>query len=199
MIDEVKLNELKIKAIENNVPIIQDEALRKIEKILEEVKPNTILEIGTAVGYSALCFSKYLRGENSKIITVELKERLVIEARENIKNISDENNIKVVHSDAEEFMKSLNETFDVVFIDAAKGQYMKYLEEALRLTKEGSYIIADNILFKGRVRGGYNEHKHRTAVTRLREYIDAVESNKNLETNIIDIGDGIAVSKVLGE
>lgn len=195
MIDEIKLNELKVKARENNVPIIQDEALIEIEKILEEIKPNNILEIGTAVGYSALCFSKYLRDKNSKITTVELKERLVIEARENIKNISDKNNIEVVHSDAEELMKSLNETFDVVFIDAAKGQYMKYLEEALRLTKKGSYIIADNILFKGRVRGGYNEHKHRTAVTRLREYIDAVENNKNLETKIIDIGDGIAVSK----
>lgn len=197
MIDEDKLNELKQKARENNVPIIQDEALEEIEKILVKVKPNKILEIGTAVGYSALCFSKYLSGENSKIITVELKEGLVKEARENINNINSEKNIEVVHSDAEDFMKSLNETFDVVFIDAAKGQYMKYLEEALRLTKKGSYIIADNILFKGRVRGEYNDKKHRTAVNRLREYIDAVESNERLDTKILNIGDGIAVSNLI--
>lgn len=197
MIDEVKLNELKIKARENNVPIIQDEALKEIERILGDIRPNKILEIGTAVGYSALCFSKYLKNENSRIITVELKERMVEEARKNIENISSEKNIEVINSDAEEFMKSLDEYFDVVFIDAAKGQYMKYLEQALRLTKEGAYIIADNILFKGRVRGEYNEHKHRTAVTRLREYIEAVENNEMLDTKILDVGDGIAVSKVI--
>lgn len=195
MIDEVKLNELKIKARENNVPIIQDEALEEIERILEEVKPNKILEIGTAVGYSALCFSKHLKEVIGKIVTVELKDEVANEARQNIQDISNENNIEVVCSDAETFMKTLNETFDVVFIDAAKGQYMKYLEQALRLTKEGSYIIADNILFKGRVRGGYNYKKHRTAVTRLREYIEAVENDKRLDTKILDIGDGIAVSK----
>ncbi len=195
MIDKLKLNQLKTRARDNNVPIIQDEALEEIEKILENIKPNKILEIGTAVGYSALCFSKHLKNEHSKIVTVEIKESLVKEARENIQNISSCDNIEVFHGDAEEFMRSLNEVFDVIFIDAAKGQYMKYLEQAIRLTKEGSYIIADNVLFKGRVRGQYNEHKHRTAVTRLREYIDAVENNSSLETRILDIGDGIAVSR----
>jgi len=93
-------------------------------------------------------------------------------------------------------MKTLDEKFDIIFIDAAKGQYMKYLEEAMRLTKSGSVIIADNVLFKGRVLGDYNEHKHRTAVNRLREYIKTVKEDERLDTAIVDIGDGIAISAV---
>lgn len=199
-INEEKLNDLKIKSRENNIPIIQDDPLEIINNLLDKIKPNKILEIGTAVGYSAICFSRYLKDNSSKIITVEIDKNSALFAKKNIEDIlgnKNKNLIEVYIANAEDFMKSINEMFDVVFIDAAKGQYMKYLEEALRLTKKGSYIIADNILFKGMVRGGYNKKKHRTAVTRLREYIRAVENNDILETKIIDIGDGLAISKRL--
>ena len=93
--------------------------------------------------------------------------------------------------------KILNEKYDVVFIDAAKGQYMKYLEQALRLTQKGSIIIADNILYKGYVMSDYNKHKQRTAVRNLREYIKEVTENPNLETEILEIGDGLAVTKLI--
>ena len=195
MVDNNKIEEVRVKARENYVPILQDASLEFIEKILEERKPESILEVGTAVGYSALCFSRHLK-DGGKIVTMELSEEMVKIARENIKDNGMEAVIEVVHSDAYEYMKTLDEKFDVVFIDAAKGQYMKYLEEAMRLTKSGSIIIADNVLFKGRVLGDYNEHKHRTAVNRLREYLKRIEEDERLESTLYDIGDGIAVSYV---
>ena len=196
MLNKEKLEKLKIEARENHIPILQDASMQIIKTILAMKKPNSILEIGTAVGYSALCFSEYLCGENAKIKTVELDETTADIAKRNIKDMSDENNIEVYNMDAYEFMKSLNESFDVIFIDAAKGQYMKYLGEAYRLSKEGTVIIADNVLLRGMVLGGYNEHKHRTAVTRLREYLKDVTENPKLETMIIDVGDGLAISVV---
>jgi len=195
MVDNDKLEAIRIKARENHVPILQDASLEFIELMLTLAKPKSILEVGTAVGYSALCFSRHLEG-GGKIVTIELNEEMVKQARENIKDNGMDNVIEVVHSDAYEYMKTLDEKFDIIFIDAAKGQYMKYLEEAMRLTKSGSVIIADNVLFKGRVLGDYNEHKHRTAVNRLREYIKTVKEDERLDTAIVDIGDGIAISAV---
>lgn len=195
MVDDKKLENIKIKARENHVPILQDVSLDFIQKMLVLHNPKTILEVGTAVGYSALCFSRFLK-EGGKVVTIELNEDMVKIARENIKDNGMEDVIEVVHSDAYEYMKTLDEKFDLIFIDAAKGQYMKYLDEAMRLTKSGSVIIADNVLFKGRVLGDYNEHKHRTAVNRLREYIKTVKEDERLDTAIVDIGDGIAISAV---
>ena len=195
MLDETKLEQIKIKAREEHVPILQDASLQYIKTILEIKKPETILEVGTAVGFSALEFSKHLK-ENGKIITMELDETTANIARGNIREMGMEDVIEVVNKDAYEHMKTLEGPFDVVFIDAAKGQYMKYLEEALRLTKSGSVIIADNVLLRGMVMSDYNEHKHRTAVKRLREYIAAVTTDSRLESCIMDVGDGVAVSVV---
>lgn len=196
MINKKMLEDLKLNAREDHVPILQDDSMQVIRTILALKRPNKILEIGTAVGYSALCFSEYLEGENAVIKTVELNKETAEIAKRNIKDISDENNIEVHNMDAYEFMKSLDEKFDVVFIDAAKGQYMKYLEQAYRLTTKNSVIIADNVLLRGMVMSDYNEHKHRTAVTRLREYIKEVTENPKLETMILDVGDGLAISVV---
>lgn len=196
MLNKEKLEVLKKFARENHVPILQDDTMQVIKTILAIRKPNKILEIGTAVGYSALCFSEYLEGENAIIKSVELDKVTSEMAKNNIKEISDENNIMVTNMDAYEYMKTLNEKFDVVFIDAAKGQYMKYLEQAYRLTQKGSIIIADNVLLRGMVMGGYNEHKHRTAVTRLREYIKEITENPRLESTVIDVGDGLAISVI---
>lgn len=196
MINKEKLQKLKLSARENHVPILQDDSMQVIKTILALRKPNKILEIGTAVGYSALCFSQYLYGDAAVIKTVELNSDTAAVAKQNIKDISDENNIEVSNMDAYEYMKTLNETFDIVFIDAAKGQYMKYLQEAYRLTKPGSVIIADNVLLRGMVLSDYNEHKHRTAVTRLREYIKEVTNNPKLETMLLSVGDGLAISVI---
>lgn len=191
--DEI-VAKIKENARKEYIPILQDKSLELIESILEKVKPNTILEIGTAVGYSAISFSKYLTGDNSKITTIEINEEMYNIANKNIQSVGKQNQIQTVLADAEDYLKGIDSIYDVVFIDAAKGQYIKYLDQAMRLTKKGSVIIADNVLFKGRVLGEYNEHKHRTAVNRLREYIKRVTEDEGLDSTIYDVGDGVAVS-----
>lgn len=195
MLDEIKIEKIKNEARENHVPILQDASLQFIETLLEIRKPESILEVGTAVGYSALQFSKHLK-QGGKIVTMELDEKTANIARANICDLGMEDVIEVINTDAYEYMKTLEGPFDVVFIDAAKGQYLKYLEEALRLTRPGSLIIADNVLLRGMVMGDYTGHKHRTAVTRLREYISSITTNPNLVSCVMDVGDGVAVSVV---
>ena len=192
--DEI-FNNIKQKALENHIPIIMDETLEVIDKILTKMNPEKILEIGTAVGYSAICFSKYL-SENGCIDTIEREHDRVKEAKINIKNIGLEEKINIIEGDAVEILPTLNEQYDVVFIDAAKGKYPFFLKEALRMLKTGGYIFADNILYKGYVMSDYNKHKQRTAVRNLREYIKEIAENPNLETQILEVGDGLAISKL---
>ena len=189
------LKEIKQKALQDNIPIIMDDTLEVIGKILEEKKPNSILEIGTAVGYSAICFSKYL-AENGIIDTIERDEERINEAKQNIKNMNLENVIHIFEGDAVEILPIFNKKYDIVFIDAAKGKYPFFLNEALRLLNNNGIIFADNILYKGYVMSDYNKHKQRTAVRNLREYIKEVTQNPNLETEILEVGDGLAISKI---
>ena len=193
--DKREINIIKQKALEDKVPIIMDDTLEVIAKILRELKPNKILEIGTAVGYSAICFSEYLQ-ENGRIDTIERDSERVKEARENIKKAEVEDKINIYEGDAVEILPTLNDEYDVVFIDAAKGKYPFFLNQALRMIKQGGVIIADNVLYKGYVMSDYNKHKQRTAVRNLREYIAEITNNAKLETEILEVGDGLAISKV---
>ena len=198
MKDNMYFKEMKQKALDDHIPIIMDDTLEKIDEILTKKKPNKILEIGTAVGYSAICFSEYL-SENGKIDTIERDSNRVIQAKNNIKNMNLENKIFVHEGDAVEILPTLNEKYDVVFIDAAKGKYPFFLKQSLRLLNKDGIILADNILYKGYVLSEYNKHKQRTAVRNLREYIKEVTENSNLETEILEIGDGLAISRLKKE
>ena len=188
-------NQIKQNALERHIPIIMDDTLDAIAKILEKNKPTRILEIGTAVGYSAICFSKYL-ADGGKIDTIERDEERIIEAHKNIKDMQLENVIHIFEGDAVEILPTLTDKYDMVFIDAAKGKYPFFLKEALRLLNRDGIIFADNILYKGYVMSDYNKHKQRTAVRNLREYIKEVTENNNLETQILEVGDGLAISKL---
>ena len=151
---EEVLKEIKEYAVSNHVPILQDVSLDLILLILKLKRPNRILEIGTAIGYSAINFSKYLNGEDASILTIEKSEKMYNEALKNINNMGLNDKIKVIHADAVEYLNNLNENeckYDFIFIDAAKGQYLVFLENALRLINKGGVIIADNVYFKGRV------------------------------------------------
>lgn len=192
--NEVELAKIKEKALEEHIPIIMDDTLDVIAKILIEKRPEKILEIGTAVGYSAICFSEYLK-ENGRIDTIERDEQREAEARENIKKVGVENKIKLYEGDAVEILPTLDEKYDVVFIDAAKGKYPFFLEQALRMLKDDGIILADNILYKGYVMSDYNKHKQRTAVTHLRQYIKEITEKPELETEILEVGDGLAISR----
>ena len=190
-----ELEKIKQKALEEHIPIIMDDTLEVVDRILKEVKPTKILEIGTAVGYSAMCFSEYLQ-EGGRIDTIERDEERIQEAKENFKNVGVENKINLYEGDAVEILPTLNEKYDMVFIDAAKGKYPFFLKESLRMINPNGIIFADNILYKGYVMSDYNKHKQRTAVRNLREYIKEVSENPNLETKILEVGDGLAISKI---
>ena len=190
-----ELERIKKKALEEHIPIIMDDTLEVMEKYLNEEKPQRILEIGTAVGYSAICFTEFL-APNGIIDTIERDKERVEQAKENIKKVGVEEKINIYEGDAIEILPTLNEKYDAVFIDAAKGKYPFFLKEALRMIKPKGIIFADNILYKGYVMSDYNKHKQRTAVRNLREYIKEVSENPNLETEILEVGDGLAISKI---
>ena len=189
------LDKIKEKALEEHIPIIMDDTLEVIGKHLEKEKPKRILEIGTAVGYSAICFSKFL-DKDGVIDTIERDEERIKEAKINIKEMNLENVINIYEGDAIEILPTLDEKYDVVFIDAAKGKYPFFLKEALRMINKNGIIFADNILYKGYVMSDYNKHKQRTAVRNLREYIKEITENPNLETEILEVGDGLAISRI---
>lgn len=189
----IKLQQIKQKALEEHIPIIMDETLEYIYNKMKENKPKKILEIGTAVGYSAICFSNFI-AENGKIDTIEREEERIKEAQENIEYMGLEKIIQIYKGDAVQILPTLNEKYDMIFIDAAKGKYPFFLQEALRLLNKNGIIFADNILYKGYVLSDYNKHKQRTAVRNLREYIKNVTENPNLDTQILEIGDGLAVT-----
>lgn len=189
------IDSIKQKALEEHIPIIMDDTLEVVGKILTEIKPTRILEIGTAVGYSAICFSKYLQPDG-RIDTIERDSERIAEARINIEKVGATDRINIYEGDAVEILPTLNEKYDVVFIDAAKGKYPFFLKEALRMIKPNGVILADNILYKGYVMSDYNKHKQRTAVRNLREYVKEVTENPNIETEILGVGDGLAISRI---
>lgn len=192
--NEEKLKIIKEKALENHIPIIMDDTLEVIDTYLKKMKPKRILEIGTAVGYSAICFSKYL-AEDGIIDTIERDEERIADAKRNIKEMDLNNKINIYEGDAVEILPTLNNKYDAVFIDAAKGKYTFFLEQSLRMLDKNGIIFADNILYKGYVLSDYNKHKQRTAVRNLREYIKQTTENTDLKTQILEVGDGLAITQ----
>ena len=189
-----ELRKIKEKALEDKVPIIMDDTLNVIDNILKENNVKSILEIGTAVGYSAICFTEYLQADGF-IDTIERDEMRVIEARENIKKAEVEDKINIYFGDAVEILPTINKKYNVIFIDAAKGKYPFFLKEALRMLDDRGIIFADNVLYKGYVMSDYNKHKQRTAVRNLREFIAEIQENDELDVEILDVGDGLAIAK----
>lgn len=188
------IEQIKEKALNEHIPIIMDDTLEVVGQVLKELKPNKILEIGTAVGYSAICFSKYL-AEGGRIDTIEREEDRITEAKINVKDLKLEQKINIISGDAVEILPTLNEKYDAIFIDAAKGKYPFFLKEAIRMLSDNGIIIADNILYKGYTLSDYNKHKQRTAVRGLREYLKELEENEDLETELLEVGDGLTITR----
>lgn len=195
MFNEKELKIVKERALENHIPILMDDTMEKIEEILKKEKPKRILEIGTAVGYSASMFAKNT-DEDCIIDTIEISEERAKEAQENIEKIGVKEKINIYIGNAVEILPTMNNEYDIVFIDAAKGKYPIFLEHAIRMIKNEGLILADNILYKGYVMSDYNEHKQRTAVRHLREYIKEITENDKCESEILEVGDGLAITRV---
>ena len=189
------LKTIKEKALEEHIPILMDDTLEVIIDILKKEKPKKLLEIGTAVGYSAICFAQNME-DDSCIDTIELDENRAKEAMDNFKKLNLDGRIHLYQGNAVEILPTLQDEYDVIFIDAAKGKYPIFLQEAIRLLKNGGVILADNVLYKGYVLSDYNKHKQRTAVKHVREYLKEVHENPALDTTLLEVGDGLAITRV---
>ena len=185
---------IKKQALEENIPIIMDDTLEEIKKILKEAQPINVLEIGTAVGYSAIRIAQNAQSVKH-LDTIERDTERVSQAIKNIKSCNLEGIIKVIEGDAVEILPSITKKYDMIFIDAAKGKYPIFLEEAIRLLSENGIIIADNVLYKGYVLSDYNKHKQRTAVRGLRTFIKELNENDSFETILLEVGDGLMIAK----
>lgn len=140
-----------------------------------------------------MCFSEFL-ADGGRIDTIEREKDRVNEAIENFRKVGVEDKIRLYEGDAIEILPTLTEKYDMVFIDAAKGKYPFFLSQAIRLLNDNGIIFADNILYKGYVLSDYNKHKQRTAVRNLREYIKLINENKEFDSEILEVGDGLAIS-----
>jgi predicted O-methyltransferase YrrM len=192
---ERKLEALYQEAIAKNIPIIKHEMEDFLRLMIVMNRPMRILEIGTAIGYSSIIMS-LASDVPLQIITLEKSEKMIEQAKINIKKFGFEKNITIMQGDAVEVLKTLEEPFDLIFMDAAKGQYMNFYEDAMRLLAEGGVLIADNVLQEGLVAKSRFAvtRRQRTIHSRMREFLRTLSNNKDLTTSILPIADGATIS-----
>ena len=178
-----------------DVPIIRREMQSFLKVLLMLKKPERVLEVGTAVGFSALLMSEYVP-EECRITTIENYEKRISIARENFRRAGKEEQIDLIEGDAAEVLKKLKGPYDFIFMDAAKGQYIHYLPDILRLLPPGGCLVSDNVMQDGDVIESRFavERRNRTIHARMREYLYELKHNDELTTSIIPLGDGVAVS-----
>lgn len=194
---------IKEKAIEDKVPIIRDESYKILIDYVKKYKPKNILEIGTAVGYSGMAMLEAY--EESVLTTIELDDQRFSEAVNNFKKFGFDNRVNLVKGDCCEIIESMsndnkfNGKFDFVFLDGPKGQYIKMLDNLIKLTKSGGIILADNVLFRGYVRGDKSNmpRRFKTLVKRLEMFLDTAQSHPQIKSCVInDIEDGLCTITV---
>lgn len=194
------LETIEKEALETFVPIIRKEMQSFLKVLLAIKKPKRILEVGTAIGFSAILMSEYAPAD-CKITTIEKYEKRIPIARENFKRAGKEDCITLLEGDALEILKNLDESFDFIFMDAAKGQYIYYMPEVIRLLAKDGVLVSDNVLQDGDIIESRFavERRNRTIHSRMREYLYELKHHDLLETSIIPLGDGVALSTKVRE
>lgn len=189
------LEVIEREALDSYVPIIRKEMQSFLKLLLSIQKPMRVLEVGTAVGFSALLMSEYLP-DGGTITTIENYDKRIPIARENFERAGKEKQITLLEGDAQDVLKTLEEPFDFIFMDAAKGQYIHFLPDVLRLLKTGGLLVSDNVMQDGTIiesRYGV-ERRDRTIHSRMREYLYTLKHHEALITSIVPLGDGVALS-----
>lgn len=190
IIEDDDFLEIRAYARENKVPIMKLETKEFLKTILRIKKPKSILEIGSAIGYSSLVFDRYT---DASITTIELDETTAKIAQENFNKYNA--NIRLINDDAMKALNDINQGFDFVFIDANKAHYQEYFEKTVKLLNDGGIIIADNVLFKGMVSNDdLVEKRMITIVKRLRNFIAYVLDREDFTSSLIALGDGLTIS-----
>lgn len=191
---EGHIREMEIFAKENDVPISQPESIRMIEILIKMMNAKKILEIGAAIGYSSIRMSL---ANNARVTTIEISDEMAEIAKENIKKEGLEGRIQLITGDAKDILPEIKNdgTYDIIFIDAAKGQYMEFFPHCMRLLRKGGVLISDNVLYKGMTATDELVVRRKiTIVRRLRAYLKMLNETKELSTAILPIGDGVAIS-----
>lgn len=189
------LNEIEREAIETNVPIIRTQVQSLIKFLLAVHKPTSILEVGCAIGFSALLMSEYAPA-GCHITTIEKYEKRIPIARENFRRAGKEGSITLLEGDASDILRELEGTYDLIFMDAAKGQYIHFLPDILRLLSVGGILLSDNVLQDGDVIESRFAvtRRNRTIHSRMREYLYELKHHPELESVILPVGDGVTIS-----
>lgn len=189
------LDEIEQRSLEDGIPIIRKPTQALLKFFMEKERPETILEVGTAVGFSALLMSEYA-GEQCKVTTIEKYEKRIPIAKKNFINAGKEKRITLLEGDALELLKNLDDSYDFIFMDAAKAQYIHFLPDVLRVLKPGGTLVSDNILQEGEILESRYAvtRRNRTIHSRMREYLYEITHCDQLQTMILPVGDGVAVS-----
>lgn len=189
------LNQIEKEARADAVPIIRTETQTLLRFLMAAHRPMEILEVGTAVGFSALLMHEYAPA-GAHVTTIEKYEKRIPIARENFKRAGKEDAITFLCGDATEILKELQGEYDFIFMDAAKAQYIHFLPEVTRLLKKGGLLVSDNVLQDGDVLESRFAvtRRNRTIHARMREYLYALTHHEQLETVILPVGDGVSIS-----
>lgn len=193
--NEPFFTDLRKYAEENHIYIVKSPVEQLLKTLVTILKPKRILEVGTAIGYSALLMHSCV--PNVHITTIERDETVLEMAKENIRLRNAQNDIRCIFGDATEVLEHMQDTFDFAFIDAAKGQYRTHFDFAVKMMKPGSVIVTDDVLYMGMTASDeIATKKHITITRRLREFLDYLCSDKRFETTILPIGDGVAITYI---
>ena len=189
------LDQLELQAKKDRVPIIRREMQSFLKVLLQIKKPTKILEVGTAVGFSALLMAKYTP-EDTRIVTIEKYDKRIPVAKANFQAAGMDHRITLLEGDALEILREMEDSFDFIFMDAAKGQYIHFYPEVMRLLAPEGILVSDNVLQEGDLIESHFavERRNRTIYKRMREYLYVLKHDERLETSILPVGDGAAVS-----
>lgn len=188
------LNQIEKEAKKDEVPIIRTQTQTLLRFLMAAHKPKDILEVGCAVGFSSLLMAEY--APDSRIVTIEKYEKRIPVARENFRRARLEDRITLLEGDAADILAGMEGSFDFIFMDAAKAQYIRFLPDALRLLRQGGLLVSDNVLQDGDVLESRFAvtRRNRTIHARMREYLYAITHHEELETVILPVGDGVSIS-----
>ena len=192
--DSPEMEDFRRNAEKEEVPIIHREVQKHIEMLIGSNKIQSILEVGTAVGFSSSVFARAM-GPAGQVDTIERNLNMVAQADENITALGLKNQISIMIGDAQEQLEELTKTYDMIFLDGAKGHYIHLLDHCLRCLKPGGLLVSDNVLYKGMIASDQLVIRRKiTIVKRMRKYLEAISNHPQLVTSILPLGDGLAIS-----
>jgi predicted O-methyltransferase YrrM len=198
--EDEEIAKFRIESEDRNIPIIHEEVANFIKAILHLHKPLKILELGTAVGFSSFFMAKIIDRDDLVIKTVERRDSFIDEASKNLEKLNYKGNIEILHGDALNILENLEDTFDLVFIDAAKSKYLDFLPYCFKLLKKDGIIISDNVLYKGMIANDdLVERRQKTIVRKMRKYLKTITNHPSMESSILPLGDGLAITVKKGE